>query len=489
MLPSPARGPGTGAWLTMARVAKRVRWHRPAPEKAGGAGTRSIEAFEFAAPATVGLRLPAAIVEAGVPVVEDATSAREWALNLLRLAAEIEHALMVQYLYAASSVRDAPAGDGVNYRAKLREIAIQEMGHLATVLNLLVLLGGPQAVHLQRDVLRETSELNAIPFTLEPVNRVSLAKFTCAERPLDIPTALQDRVAALLGLAEHDIGIAARRVGVVYEMLRYLFSEGSAASAGVVDFALLVDMPAQPRLTDADLQPAADTEPFLATAEEWEVDHEDILLFTPRTRAQALAALTAVATQGEGLLTDEAQSHFERFLEIVDAHDSGAFQGAAVASSPTLGQHGPAQGTNIDHPYTRLWGTAFSLQYTLVVTSIQDAYRTARTPDGTPGLREGLTGDAVRRMRRVIDEVGTLLASLPLHPEGQALAGAPYDLDPAKLDQPMAAIAGSHIELLNLLEATYADIESSPDFVSHPDHRNTVANLRKEDRRHRKLFA
>ena len=45
----------------------------------------------------------------GVPVVEHAGTAREVALTLLGVAAEVEQALMVQYIYAAVSVADFPA--------------------------------------------------------------------------------------------------------------------------------------------------------------------------------------------------------------------------------------------------------------------------------------------------------------------------------------------------------------------------------------------
>ena len=44
----------------------------------------------------------------GVPVVEHAGTAREVALTLLGVAAEVEQALMVQYIYAAVSVSPTP---------------------------------------------------------------------------------------------------------------------------------------------------------------------------------------------------------------------------------------------------------------------------------------------------------------------------------------------------------------------------------------------
>lgn len=471
----------------MAREVRPVRWQAPA--QAQGAGLMAAP-LELMPSARRRLWVEAAIAEVGVPIVQGATTARDWAVTLLRLAAEVEHALLVQYLYAAASVSKTIAPDGVNYRRKVLDIAIQEMGHLATVSNLLLLLGGAAAVHLQRDIQRRASDLSAIPFTLEAVNKTSLAKFVGAERPMEIPDALKVRVAELVAIAEQDAGVAIKRVGVIYELLRFLFSDPTENAGTEVNFADLIPLPAQPRLTDDDLQKAVDIEPYLATRDEWEIFEDEILLFTPRTRVEALAALSTVAAQGEGLLNEDAKSHFELFMDLVDAFDKGLVQAKAVAKSPTLGQHGPEPGTVIDHPYTRLWGEAFRLQYTLVVLSIQDAFRSPRPVDGSPGVRGGLAQDAVRRMRKVIDDVGDLLAGLPLHATGDAVAGAPYDLDPDVLDQPApGSIPSSHLALLDQMELAYAAIEASPEFAAHPEHRNVLINLRNEDKRHRKLFA
>src|SRR3954468_13476877 len=67
---------------------------------------------------------------------------REYAVFLLHVAAEIEHALMIQYLYAAYSLggsglstdQQALAG---HWRTVILGIAKEEMGHFVTVQNLL----------------------------------------------------------------------------------------------------------------------------------------------------------------------------------------------------------------------------------------------------------------------------------------------------------------------------------------------------------------
>ncbi|MBV8510982.1 MAG: hypothetical protein JO289_12530, partial [Xanthobacteraceae bacterium] len=65
----------------------------------------------------------------------------EYVLVLLQIGASIEHALMVQYLYAAYSLADTEPAK--RWRETLLAIAREEMGHLLTVQNILTLLGGP----------------------------------------------------------------------------------------------------------------------------------------------------------------------------------------------------------------------------------------------------------------------------------------------------------------------------------------------------------
>src|SRR5215472_16808322 len=71
------------------------------------------------------------------------------AVYLLQIAAEVEHALMAQYLYAAYSLDETfNQGDGSEttqivdrWKRDLRVIARQEMAHFITVQNLLISLG------------------------------------------------------------------------------------------------------------------------------------------------------------------------------------------------------------------------------------------------------------------------------------------------------------------------------------------------------------
>src|SRR3954470_10683512 len=113
---------------------------------------------------------------------------RDEAIFLLHTAAEVEHALMVQYLYAAYSLKRGAAvppdrQDQVRaWRTTLLGIAREEMGHLITVQNLLRLIGGP--LNLEREDYPFRNDMYPFHFRLEPLSKASLAKYVVAEMPL-----------------------------------------------------------------------------------------------------------------------------------------------------------------------------------------------------------------------------------------------------------------------------------------------------------------
>ena len=88
----------------------------------------------------------------------------EHLLVLLQMGASIEHALMVQYLYAAYSLRD-DVEQARRWREILLLIAREEMGHLLTVQNILALLGGP--INIDREDYPFHTPFQAFPFQLE----------------------------------------------------------------------------------------------------------------------------------------------------------------------------------------------------------------------------------------------------------------------------------------------------------------------------------
>src|SRR5262245_16353748 len=132
-----------------------MRWIKPEAKVAGAAA--AVAAGLATAPGTglagalAAVLSPAmlAALEGGVPTHDPPRAPREAAVFLRSTAAEIEPALLVQYLYAAYSLkRDTDVPDDDPDRVKRQEqlkawrqalitIAKEEMGHLMTVQNLL----------------------------------------------------------------------------------------------------------------------------------------------------------------------------------------------------------------------------------------------------------------------------------------------------------------------------------------------------------------
>jgi hypothetical protein len=106
-------------------------------------------------------------------------------VRLLHEASEIEHALMVQYLFAAFSVkesfRDVLVGPPQESSSDLLGVAIQEMQHLHEVNLMLMKIGA--APNLIRQDFPYEAEIYPFAFNLEPLSRTSVAKYVWTEAP------------------------------------------------------------------------------------------------------------------------------------------------------------------------------------------------------------------------------------------------------------------------------------------------------------------
>lgn len=152
-------------------------------------------------------------------------------LRLLREAAEIEHALMLQYLYCAFSLRESfstLAGFGAATADNMIGVAIQEMQHLGAVNRLLVALGS--CPHLDRQDFPYEPDIYPFAFQLEPLSKVALAKYVFTEAPADAfdlalahdaaELEFRSSVVTLLGA-----GNKTNQVGSLYRSVLGLLSE------------------------------------------------------------------------------------------------------------------------------------------------------------------------------------------------------------------------------------------------------------------------
>lgn len=110
-------------------------------------------------------------------------------VRLLREATEVEHALLVQYLYSAFSVKpqyQRIVGTGFPPSASnLLGVAVQEMQHLDDVNQMLLAVGA--SPNLIRQDFPYEPAIYPFAFNLEPMSRASLAKYVWTEAPANDP--------------------------------------------------------------------------------------------------------------------------------------------------------------------------------------------------------------------------------------------------------------------------------------------------------------
>ncbi|MCF3103127.1 ferritin-like protein [Streptomyces roseoverticillatus] len=384
---------------------------------------------------------------------------------LLRVASEIEHSLMVQYLFAAYSlggpqVPERLREDVRRWQEIILGIAKEEMGHLLTVQNLLVSLGGP--VNLGREDYPWGTDFYPFPFTLRRLTRESLAQYICAESPLDWTGEEAERIKRLAA-GEQDVPV--NRVGALYERLSDILRDRN-------------------RIPDTAFQ--ASTLPYQASWDEWgrgyvrgergrdsgnvpETQSPDLLILRVRSRDTALSALTQIGEQGEALPTagtpdgenPEEPSHFQRFLTVfrelerVDRPDQDAVarpvaenprtdhrlneETMALTAALAAGAGQPQPEVNpITDPEAADWGHLFNLRYRMLLTDLAHAFRLIGPLDNGATLtaRGSLIHRAFGEMYNLRAIAGTLLR-LPLGEEGssEVLAGPPFEM-PYTLDLP-----------------------------------------------------
>jgi hypothetical protein len=390
---------------------------------------------------------------------------RDEAVFLLTAVAEIEHALMVQYLFAAYSIKvpDDPDNDLQRLQDRLVQIAREEMGHLVTVQNLLHLVGGP--LNLGRDRAPYGSEIYPFRFTLEPVTRLSLAKYVTAESPAEKPSPMTEDewnglVKTLAEDAEAANGGPIHHVGALYQRLEVLFGDGPEGMA------------------DADFR--TDTAGRQATWEDWGYDPlkkddpqdrtgDARLIVVPFTapdvatlRGDALNALKAIADQGEGFDPGTpGESHFERFLDVYKIVDGLLHQNVEVTwpiatdpntstkpvPAPTdalgLAAEAIAAAGRITDERARAWAQLFNLRYRMLLGRLihflrldGDCYVRETAPPQDPDA-DGSLGDRTARgllligafdEMRHLKKIAAKLVRMPKDAGGVVNAGPPFEL-------------------------------------------------------------
>jgi rubrerythrin len=385
----------------------------------------------------------------------------DYAIFLLSVAAEIEHSLMVQYLYAAYSIGGPQVPvqhrkDMLEWQRIILGIAKEEMGHLVTVQNVIKLLGG--ALHLDREDYPWASGFYPYAFTLEPLSRKSLAKYVVAESPETWPDDVSSAERKTIeDLAREDAEQDVARVGALYQRIREILSDPD-------------------KIPDAMFHP--ETYPFQASWDEWGRGYAagargstsktapDVLVLRASSRTEAVAALAAVAEQGEAvtfIAADSEDSHFSRFLAVYRAFSKisagvGVLPLAKDPRAPGIGAG--SGGAVVEHPEARLWAALFNLRYRMLLSYLAHAFRLSDDPAQTIG--PGRRGQVVNRIfgeMYHLKSIAGLLVQLPLKDDPGVRAGPPFQM-PYTLSFPAAEpdFWQLHLDLLTAASAQLATI-------------------------------
>ena len=171
------------------------------------------------AESTTGIRRKGSIRPQANAALADTSIIRDFAhpriklIRLLREASEVEHALMVQYLYCAFSVKPAyqeVVGYSDPNSDDILGVAIEEMQHLAAVNRLLVALGA--SPNLERQDFPYEPDIYPFEFKLESLSAKTAAKYMYTEAPpgaFDRAKATSDADRAFLDRTDATIGLAA----------------------------------------------------------------------------------------------------------------------------------------------------------------------------------------------------------------------------------------------------------------------------------------
>ena len=403
---------------------------------------------------------------------------------LLKAGAEVEHALLVEYLYACWSIGNSQTA------TRVLEIAIQEMCHFITVQNLLLFTG--DLPFLNRQDQDPSPGLAPFPFSLRPFTKSVLESFLLAEMPPLQDMSPQQRQVMEPLIASHQV----HPVGLIYAQVYWLFQEndqptaawpeaaavGAAASlpAGHID-----SFPGQSSSTTFQVDSASEPNWRLSTSH----NHGGVFALID-SREAALRAIAAIAAQGEGLIsTPGAPSHFETFLDI---YQTTNFDPQAPPSRPTdpfvADQPSPDPGreaNRITFPLATALCSVFDARYRIMLASIRAALSHDRSKPQDAAVRAGYSGWALEEMMSSITFLSGATGRLPCKAGGTAgqFAAAPtfnlgtLDLpdDPKALDDLLLSL---HRSAAAAITATLAQ---NPDAV-------TRLNLQQMQQRDRKRF-
>jgi hypothetical protein len=345
---------------------------------------------------------------------------REALIYMLCEAAELEHGIMCQYLFAAFSLKQredegltADALEAVlRWRKVIAHVATEEMLHLALVQNLLSAIGS--APHLARTNLPAPARHYpaGVNLTLVPFGEPALRHFMFLERPegmelkgargIDAPVH-----EAVPLMAERDIVPQPQDFATVGHLYRSIEHGLDHLAEKFGEQNLFVGPPRAQATSDyfhwPELVPVTDL-------------------------ASAHRAIDTILEQGEGARGHWQNAHFGQFVQILDEYRQlkAANPDFAPARPVLFATVRPSEHDDtvprITEPAASRCTDLFNVGYEILLQMLQRYF--AHTEE-TDAQLATLSSAAIALMVGVLKPLGDLLTTLPVGPEQPGLTAGP----------------------------------------------------------------
>ena len=344
---------------------------------------------------------------------------REALYYMLCEAAELEHGIMCQYLYAAFSLKQSE-DEGLSpeeaqavqrWRKRISHVATQEMLHLSLVQNLLSAIGG--APHLSRPNFPHpaTHYPAGVHLALLPFGEAALQHFMFLERPegMDLDDAE--------GLAAFGRAAPAMQHGEIVPRSQDFKTVGHLYRSIEAGIAHLAEKFGERRLFAG---------PPRAQATQQYFGWPELVAVTDAASAQK--AIDEILEQGEGPRGNWKDAHFGQFVEIMDEYTQ--LREANPAFNParpvvTVNVRPSERDTGVPlvtAPLTRQVMDLFNVTYEALLLMLQRFF--AHTEE-TDAQLKALADASVNLMFGAIKPLGDLVTTLPAGPDYPARTAGP----------------------------------------------------------------
>jgi hypothetical protein len=346
---------------------------------------------------------------------------REALVYTLGKAAELEHLVMLQYLFAAFSLKQRP-DEGVTpeqlaaigrWRKTLLAIGSQEMLHLALVQNLLTAVGAAPRLARPNFPMPAYAYPAGVRIELVPFGEAALRHFAFLERPDGMDMEDAEGFAAI----EQAVALPHDDTDGIVPQLQEFDTIGQLYRSIQAGFEHLAAKLGPDRLFVG---------PANAQATEEHFHWPELVAVTDV--ATARQAIDTIVEQGEGARGEWRDAHFGRLLGILDEYLAlKAADPAFEPARPVVAANVRPQSTGVVVPLITDPGTtrAMDLLNVSYEVLLQLLSRYFASTDETPEQLQVLADVSVGLMYTAIKILGSVVTTLPVGPHLPGVTAGP----------------------------------------------------------------